>query len=353
MKPGLGLYRNSLTNENFLFAKQAGASHLIVHLTNYFEGRDPHLTSGSDERGWGIARGPLWSYEELIEIKKAINSHGLEWEAIENFNPLHWHDVLLDGPKKEQQLEDLKMMIRNIGKAGIPVVGYNFSIAGVWGWTTERLARGEALTPVFDAKKVNLETPIPAGMIWNMIYDPEAPPGIVPPVSSEELWQRLEYFLRTVLPVAEESGVRLALHPDDPPVESLRGAARLVNQPQKYDRLLQLVPSPANCVELCMGSIQEMTEGDLYESLDSLSRQQKIAYVHVRNVKGKVPCYYEAFIDEGDIDIVKALSILKENGFDGVLVPDHTPEMSSAAPWHTGMAFALGYIRGILQSLGT
>jgi mannonate dehydratase len=84
-----------------------------------------------------------------------------------------------------------------------------------------------------------------------------------------------------------------------------------------------------------------------------LSAQQKIAYVHVRNVKGKVPRYYETFIDDGDIDMVKALKILKRNGFDGVLVPDHTPEMSSTAPWHTGMAFALGYIRGILQSLET
>ena len=353
MKLGLGLYRDSLTKENFLFSKQAGVSHLVVHLTNYFEGRDPHLSSGSDEQGWGIARGELWSYEELCEIKKTINSHGLEWEAIENFNPLHWHDVLLDGPKKEQQLDDLKNTIRNIGKAGIPIVGYNFSLAGVWGWTTEKLARGEALTQLFDAEKVNLQTPIPNGMVWNMIYDPDAPPGTVPPVSSEELWQRLEYFLRRILPIAEENGVRLALHPDDPPVESLRGTARLVNQPQKYDKLLKLVPSPANSVELCMGSIQEMAEGEVYDSLKSLSAQQKIAYVHVRNVKGKVPRYYETFIDDGDIDMVKALKILKRNGFDGVLVPDHTPEMSSTAPWHTGMAFALGYIRGILQSLET
>ena len=87
------------------------------------------------------------------------------------------------------------------------------------------------------------------------------------------------------LPVAEEADVRLALHPDDPPVESLRGTARLVNQPQKYKKLLKLVPSPSNSVELCMGSIQEMTEGDIYESLDTLSKQQKIAYVHVRNYK--------------------------------------------------------------------
>ncbi len=353
MKLGLGFYRDSLTQENFSFAKQAGASHIVVHLTNYFAGRDPHLSSGSDEWGWGIASGALWTYDELMDIKKAVNHAGLEWEAIENFNPLHWHDVLLDGPKKAEQLEYLKIMLRNIGKAGIPIMGYNFSIAGVWGWTTEPKGRGGAVTQVFDAETVDLTTPIPAGMVWNMVYDPKAPLGRVSPVSSEELWQRLEYFLRVIVPVAEENGVTLALHPDDPPVESLRGAARLVNQPHKYQRVFDLVPSPANCAELCMGSIQEMSDGNLYDTLETLSKQKKIAYVHCRNVRGRVPRYHETFIDDGDIDMVKALSILAKNGFDGVLIPDHTPEMSTAAPWHTGMAFALGYLRGVLQALDT
>jgi mannonate dehydratase len=351
MKLGLGLYRDLLTKDNFRFARQAGVTHLVVHLNNYFAGSDPHLRSGNDQWGWGLAKGELWSYEELIAIKGQINSFGLEWEAIENFNPLHWHDVLLDGPKKEQQLEALKKIIRNVGKAGIPVIGYNFSIAGVWGWVHEPLARGGAMTMVFDTGKINKDLPIPNGMVWNMVYDPDAPPGTVPPVSSDELWQRLEYFLQTVLPVAEEAGVRLALHPDDPPVETLRGAARLVNQPSKYQKFIDLAPSPANAVELCMGSIQEMTGGDIYETLDILSKQRKIAYIHFRNVKGKVPRYYEAFVDEGDIDMIKALKILKANDFDGVLVPDHTPEMSTKTPWHTGMAFALGYMRGALQAL--
>ncbi|MDY0093564.1 MAG: mannonate dehydratase [Candidatus Vecturithrix sp.] len=351
MKIGLGLFRDSLTKDNFQFARQAGVTHLVVHLVDYFRGKHPHLTSGEPETGWGIASGKPWTYEELRDIKAMINTHGLEWEAIENFDPAHWHDVLLDGPKKAQQLENLKQIIRNIGKAGIPIMGYNFSIAGVWGWTHKPLARGNAMTMVFDAQEIDTQTPIPNGMVWNMIYDPDAPSGTVPQVSSEELWQRLEEFLRTILPVAEECGVRLALHPDDPPVESLRGAARLVNHPYKYQKLIELVPSPANGVELCMGSIQEMADGNIYETLDSLSRQHKICYVHFRNVKGKVPYYYEVFLDEGDIDMIRALRILQRNGYDGVLVPDHTPEMSTDAPWHTGMAYALGYMRGTLQAL--
>ncbi len=107
--------------------------------------------------------------------------------------------------------------------------------------------------------------------------------------------------------------------------------------------------SPANGFELCMGTLQEMPGSNLYNFLDKYSKQNKIGYVHCRNVKGKVPHYREAFIDEGDIDMVKALRILHKNNYDGVVIPDHTPEMSCNAPWHAGMAYAMGYLKAALQ----
>ncbi len=100
-----------------------------------------------------------------------------------------------------------------------------------------------------------------------------------------------------------------------------------------------------------MGTIQEMEHGDVYQLLDQYSGKNKIGYIHFRNVKGKVPHYREVFIDEGDIDMIKALKILKKNNYQGVLIPDHTPEMTCKAPWHAGMAFALGFMRGALNSL--
>ncbi len=102
-----------------------------------------------------------------------------------------------------------------------------------------------------------------------------------------------------------------------------------------------------------MGSVQEMTEGDIYESITQYGNANKIAYVHVRNVKGKVPHYDEVFIDEGDIDVLKALKLLRATGFDGVLIPDHTPEMGVPGSWYTGMAYALGYIQCALKTLTT
>ena len=133
---------------------------------------------------------------------------------------------------------------------------------------------------------------------------------------------------------------------------TLRGAARLVYQPDYYQRVLDLMPSPSNAVEFCCGSVAEMTEGNVYDAIDRYSRQGKIGYVHFRNIKGKVPRYYEVFVDEGDVDMIRVLRILRKNRYDGVIIPGHTPQMTCAAPWHAGMAFALGYMRAALTMIG-
>jgi mannonate dehydratase len=141
MKLGLGLYRHMLTRENFQFARQAGATHIVAHLVDYFRGgaHNPsdNQPTGTDH-GWGLAGDPdrLWTVEELVALREEINEGGLELAAIENFDPAHWHDVLLDGPRKREHLENVKTIIRRVGEAGIPVIGYNFSIAGVCGRVT-------------------------------------------------------------------------------------------------------------------------------------------------------------------------------------------------------------------------
>jgi len=351
MKLGLGLYRHQLNVEHYRFARQCGCTHLVIHLVDYFRSsrsNQPGDQPVGDDTGWGLAGDPdrLWTYEELAAIKKEINAAGLELEAIENFDPAHWHDVLLDGPKKLQQLENLKTIIRNTGQAGIPIFGYNFSIAGVAGRIKGQFARGGAEAVGMDGP---LDWPLPNGMVWNMIYDRNAAPGIVTSATSEELWQRLKVFLDALVPVAEEAGVTLAAHPDDPPMPSIRGQPRLVYQPELYQKLIDLKPSPRNALEFCCGTIAEMTGGDIYEAVDTYSRQGKLAYVHLRNIRDKVPVYKETFIDDGDIDILRVLRILKRNNFRGVLIPDHAPQMSCAAPWHAGMAYALGFMRAGLK----
>jgi len=133
---------------------------------------------------------------------------------------------------------------------------------------------------------------------------------------------------------------------DDPPMPTVRGQPRLVYQPALYQRLIDLSPSPSNALEFCVGTIAEMTEGDLYEAVDTYSRQGRIAYIHLRNVRGKVPYYKETFIDDGDVDARRVIGILKRNGFGGLIIPDHAPQMTCAArgmpawplPWATSSA---------------
>ncbi|MBZ0304255.1 MAG: mannonate dehydratase [Anaerolineae bacterium] len=351
MKLGLGLYRHMLTRDNFRFARQAGATQIVAHLTNYFHD-DPNIPTTGDQ-GWGEIEDDrqVWTYEGLSEIKAAINAEGLELAALENFNPAHWYDILLDGPCKDEQMEFIKQIIRDMGRVGIPVMGYNFSIAGVWGHVQGPYARGDAVSVGFLGVDGPQETPIPKGMVWNMVYDSDAPSGSIGTVTSEQLWQRLTDFLKEVLPVAEEAGVRLAAHPDDPPMPTLRNTARLVYQPHYYQRLLDLAPSPHNALEFCIGSLAEMTEGDIYDVVDHYSKQDAIGYIHFRNVRGKVPQYHEVFVDEGDVDMVRVMRILKKNGYAGVLIPDHTPQMICAAPWHAGMSYAMGYMRAVMRLL--
>jgi len=349
MKLGLGLYKHMLNKAHYDFAKQCGCTHLVVHLVDYFN--KGKLNSKNDQpigdcSGWGVAGDPakLWSLEELVGLKKEINNAGLELEAIENFDPANWYDILLDGPKKKQQIENLKTIIRNVGKAGIPIFGYNFSLAGVSSRTTGPFARGGAMSVAMDAVD---DRPIQNGMVWNMTYDTNAPKGYLPTITHEELWQRLAYFLEELVPVAAEANVILAAHPDDPPVPVVRGTPRLVYQPQLYQKLLDIVPSKFSGLEFCLGSIAEMTEGDVYQATEKYADQ--IAYIHFRNVKGKAPNYKEVFVDEGDIDMIKILRILKAKKFNGVLIPDHTPQISCDAPWHAGMAYTLGYMKAAMK----
>ncbi|MCF7569600.1 mannonate dehydratase [Sabulilitoribacter arenilitoris] len=345
-----------LNDAHYRFAKQCGATHIIIHLVDYF-GHEKNNKENANQpigqqEGWGTAGdGKLWSLEYLLKIKKEINNHGLELEGIENFDPAMWHDVLLDGPKKEAQIELIKKQIRIVGKAGIPVFGYNFSLAGVSSRTVGAYARGGAVSVGMEGQAD--ETPIPNGMVWNMVYDENATGASLPKITHEELWVRLQYFLDNIIPVAEDAGVKMAAHPDDPPMPYIRQTPRLVYQPDMYQKLIDMKPSESNQLEFCLGTIAEMTDGDVHEATERYSSQNKIAYIHFRNVVGKVPNYKEVFVDDGDIDMIQILRILKTNNFEGVMIPDHTPQMTCDGSWYAGMAFAMGYMKAAITIINS
>lgn len=346
-----------LNDEGYRFARQCGATHAVVHLVDYFhqgaqvDDNHPDNQPVGGSEGWGHAGATrhLWTYDSLVEIRDGLAAHEISLYAIENFDPMDWYDVLLGGPLRDQQLERIKTIIRDVGRAGIPVIGYNFSLAGVAGRIKRRFARGGAESVGVDGGD---HSPIPRGMVWNMWYDTTAGDGTVPETDEGELWARLEYFLKAVLPVAEEANVRFAAHPDDPPFPTVRKQPRLVYTHDRYQRLLDLVPSSSNALEFCLGTLQEMADGDnIHETIERHVSAGDVAYIHLRNVVGKVPTYHEVFLDDGDLDVVRVMKQLDRLGYDGVVIPDHTPLLDCAAPWHAGMAYAMGYIRALMQSI--
>jgi mannonate dehydratase len=354
VKPGLGLPGPFITDENIAFARQIGVTDIVAHIVGGRPGtpldqllaRPAYVSRAGDER---------YSLEGLSELRDRIESAGMRLFSVENFEPADWYDVLLDGPRRDEQMERVKEVVRNVGAAGIPTMGYNFSIAGVWGRPHLPVARGGAMSAAFGSVE---QTPIPKGMVWNSIYDEELYDRSVrdgdylDPISSEQLWARYERFLREILPVAEEAGVTMALHPDDPPVPELRGTPRLIFRAELYDRMLGISDSRSNAMEFCVGTLSEMPDQDIYEVVEKYVATGRIQYVHLRNVVGRAPRYEETFIDEGYVDMQRILRILHEGGFDGVVIPDHSPFTSGGSPWHGGTAYALGWIRASMRAIG-
>lgn len=330
MKLGFGLYRHLLTVENYRFARQCGATHAVVHLLDY--------------KRAGAAR-EIWNNAGLAALRTELARQELALHAIENFDPADWHDVLLAGPRCDAQIAGLQELVRIAAGAGVGIIGYNFSLGGVCSRVGGAFARGGAKSA---GMKVVDSRPIPRGTVWNMVYDPHAPAGDEPAVERTELARRHDYFLERMLPVAEAEGVRLAAHPDDPPAEFLRGQPRFIRRIADYDDLLRRYPSPSWGLELCLGSVAEMAEDDLYAAVERYARAGRIGYIHFRNVRGKVPDYEEVFVDEGDIDLLRVARILVRHDFEGVMIPDHAPQLECAAGWHAGMAFAMGFMRAAI-----
>lgn len=366
LRLGFGLYYHMLgeLERHLDFAVQCGATDVVVHLVDYFhQGEGRGDDSSTDQPiggagGWGISGSnpEVWELEYLHRLKERIAAHGLNWYAVENFDPSDWYAVLLGLPEREQQIVKLRQIIRNLGRIGVSCMGYNFSIAGVSSRSTGPYARGGAQSVGMDGIPQMPE--IPQGMVWNMIYDQELyaralREGLTQErCSEEELWRRLSWFLRELLPTAEESNVMLCAHPDDPPLERVRSQARLVIRPELYEDLIAVDTSWENGLELCLGTLQEMhtdvAGSEVYDFLESYIEQRRVGYIHLRNVRGKVPYYKEVFIDEGDLDVRRVMNILERCQFSGVIIPDHVPQMSCPAPWYAGMAFAMGYLKALM-----
>jgi mannonate dehydratase len=171
------------------------------------------------------------------------------------------------------------------------------------------------------------------------------------PIEEDRLWENMAYFLERVLPVAEEAGVVMALHPDDPPIpEPLGGAARIVSSLDQLKRIFEMAPSESHAMLFCQGCVAEMGE-DVPGAIREMGALGKIACVHFRNIRGTPRSFQEVFVDEGDVDMLQAMRTYKEIGFEGPFMMDHTPQFPQEKEGWAGRAFAVGYMRALIQAV--
>jgi mannonate dehydratase len=277
-----------------------------------------------------------WSFQSLQAMQARFAAAGLTLAVIESSPPMEL--VRLGLPGRDEEIEIISDFVRSLGRLGIPVWVYNFLAAASWGRTSvEMPSRGGALVTAFDVTKV---PPL------------SLPPGVE--LTQEQLWDNLQYFLERVLPVAEEAGVMLALHPDDPPLPQVGGVPRIMNTIEAFDKLLDMAPSPANGLTFCQGNFTLMTD-DLPGLIDHFGGQGRIAFVHFRDVRGTPENFAETFHDDGPTDMLACMRAYRDIGFEGVLRPDHVPTLvgeANAAPGYEtlGRLHAVGYISGLRQA---
>jgi mannonate dehydratase len=278
-----------------------------------------------------------WEYMPLLRLKEQYASSGFELAVIEARPPLNRAKRGLPG--RDEEIATVVELLENMGRLDIRTWCYEWMTDFNWLRTSTAIrSRGGSLVTGYDHALLA-----------------DAPPTDGGPVSEDQLWESLEYFLRRVVPVAERCGVQLAMHPDDPPLSPIRGVARIMSSVENYQRLLDLVPSPVNGITLCQGNFALMTS-DLPAVIRQFGRQRKIFFVHFRDVRGRPDKFEETWHDDGPTDLYECMRAYREIGFEGVLRPDHVPTLASEPSPRPGYAvlgrlFAVGYIRGLQEAV--
>ena len=316
MRIGLGQL-NELTDERLAFIKQIGVDDFQMNFYHDPASQDGYL-----------------DLDYLKSLRERGEAAGLRLAAIENVPTTFYDKCMLGLPGRDQQIDNMHITIRNIGKAGIPIFGYHWASSGVTREPDRAVLKSGALSTRFDLA-AHVEDPLARDRVY----------------SDEEIWANYEYYMERILPVAEEAGVKLALHPDDPPVESLGGVARIMRSFDNFQRAMDTFDSPYHGLDFCMGCWSEMGGHDnVIRALRHFGTQKKLFYIHFRDVQGPVSCFNECYIGDGNVDTLEVVKVLKEVGFDGFMIPDHVPHTEGDSDWdERGRAHAVGYMKALLE----
>jgi mannonate dehydratase len=285
-----------------------------------------------------------WVVDDLRRHRDRIETLGLILDMVElpmSSRPIEQQqspDILAAGPDRDRQIDSICRLIERLAEVGIPSAKYNLNILGI-PRTAPKPGRGGSRN---------------ASFFWDEA-DQGAPPSMVGTLSEEENWERIDYFLERVVPVAESNRIRLACHPHDPYIPpGYRGVTRALGTVEGLKRFVTMRESPYHGLNFCQGTVAEMLE-DPAREIEAVIRwfgeRNKIFNVHFRNIRGRRLGFSEVFPDEGDMDMWAALRVYAEVGYRYMLMPDHVPELSGPSPANVAFAFCYGYIAGLLQVL--
>ncbi|MGA2610657.1 MAG: mannonate dehydratase [Terriglobia bacterium] len=282
------------------------------------------------------------SYENFMRLREKVEAAGLKVWNIGNLNVHNMEEVTLNLPGRDQKIEDYKTYLRNLGRAGIYYTTYAHMGNGIWSTQREN-TRGGAPARAFDLAKAD------AGYWDKKIFKGPLTHGRV--YSQKEIWDNYTYFIKAVTPVAEEVGVRIGIHPDDPPVPELAGVPRCIfGNFEGYKRALEIADSPNIGMCLCCGTWLEggkLMGKDVLETIRYFGSRGKIFKIHFRNVNAPLPHFVETFVDDGYMDMYKVMRALREVNYNGVLIPDHIPEMIGGN--RAGTAYSIAYMKALLK----
>jgi mannonate dehydratase len=278
-----------------------------------------------------------WEYDGLLAVKETYAKRGLQWKVLEGTPPLDNAKLGVDG--KDEQIDNFITLMKNMKRIGVDTICYNWMPVISWARTDfEKVGRGGALVTAFNYEKVK-----------------DLPLTEYGEVSEETMWKNIEYFLKAVVPEAEKNEIKLALHPDDPPVPKIRGIARIMRTANAFKKLIELYPSPSNGLTLCQGTFATMDE-DIPSVIKYFGNRKKIFFVHFRDVRGDKWNFEETFHDDGKTDMYKAMKTYFEVGFNGPMREDHVPTVAGDSNEHPGYSeygtlFAMGYIKGLIEAV--
>jgi len=334
-KPAEKAVSGNLRTSNIKLAAQLGSNPTQEDIQLVRQLGIEYVTMGS--------AGETATYEGFVRMKGMVEKTGLKVWNIGNRDVHNMEEVTLNLEGRDAKIEAYKNYLRNLSRAGIYYTTYAHMGNGIWSSEREE-ARGGA-----SARALNLESSEAAGH-WNgKIYKSPLTHGRV--YKEDEIWENYAYFIKEVVPVAEEMGVRIGIHPDDPPVPELGGVPRCIfSSFEGYKRALDIADSPNVGICLCVGCWLEGGEGmgkDVLETIRYFGERGKIWKVHFRNVNTPLPHFVETFMDDGYMEMYKVMKALREINFDGALIADHVPSMVGG--YRVGLAYSIGYMRALLE----